>query len=172
MCAPHRILARSHSSLQGTLVVSLSEIGYRKDCLLSANWLYMRWKTCQSSAFGSNAKQAREWALLASIKKQLILRFLLIFSFSMSSCLTLFRVRRALLMCALLLVAGFLQDVLFQITSMGYLPETLDPMVDGIVEVVLLSSFSVTGLMYSSPKRKLIAFSAFLLSNALQNKNY
>jgi len=75
-------------------------------------------------------------------------------------------------MCALLLVAGFLQDVLFQITSMGYLPETLDPMVDGIVEVVLLSSFSVTGLMYSSPKRKLIAFSAFLLSNALQNKNY
>uniref|UniRef100_F6UTT2 Neutral ceramidase n=1 Tax=Ciona intestinalis TaxID=7719 RepID=F6UTT2_CIOIN len=30
--------------------------------------------------------------------------------------------------------AGFLQDVLFQITSMGYVPETLKAMVEGIVE--------------------------------------
>nr|CAB3223352.1 neutral ceramidase [Phallusia mammillata] len=35
--------------------------------------------------------------------------------------------------------AGFLQDVLFQITSMGYVPETLNAMVDGIVESVRIA---------------------------------
>lgn len=30
---------------------------------------------------------------------------------------------------------GFLQDVLFQITSLGYVPETLNAMVNGIVKV-------------------------------------
>uniref|UniRef100_H2YVZ8 Neutral ceramidase n=1 Tax=Ciona savignyi TaxID=51511 RepID=H2YVZ8_CIOSA len=39
--------------------------------------------------------------------------------------------------------AGFLQDVLFQITSMGYVDETLHAMVEGIVEVSLYNTTSL-----------------------------
>jgi len=40
-----------------------------------------------------------------------------------------------------LFFTGFLQDVLFQITSKGYVPETLHTMVSGIVKVFSLTSF-------------------------------
>jgi len=39
-----------------------------------------------------------------------------------------------------------LQDVLFQITSMGYVPETLKAMVDGIIQVLYAKLLSDNGL--------------------------